>query len=67
MNIREFFTEFVIAFAAALGVAVIVTYLWNLIARGAGAFDWETSFRLAIIFGIVLPLVAAYERKKRTT
>ena len=65
MNIKNLFVDFVSAFLLVLVVSSIVTYLWNLIFHAAGAVDWETSFRLAIIFGIVLPWVKARERKEQ--
>jgi hypothetical protein len=40
-----------------------VTWLWNLVFHRVGAIDWETSFRLAIVFGIIMPLMAS--RKSR--
>lgn len=54
MNIKKRFVEFVTVFAVALVATIIVTYLWNIIGHGASAVDWETSFRFAIIFGIIL-------------
>lgn len=53
MNIKEVLIGFVTTFAVTLVVTVIVTYLWNLIFHGAALIDWGTSFRFAIIFGIV--------------
>jgi len=43
MNIKELFIGFITVFVVTLGVAAIVSYLWSLIAHGAGVFDWETS------------------------
>ena len=63
MSIKKFLTDFAITFVVALVVIVVVTFLWSLIFHGAGAVDWETSFRFAIIFGVVLPLVQAREVK----
>lgn len=37
-------------------VAALVTWGYSLVAHGAGVFNWETAFQLALIFGIVLPL-----------
>ena len=45
-------------------VSVIVTYLYSLVVHGTGVIDWETSFRLAIIFAIVLPALREAERKE---
>jgi len=45
---------FVITFIAA----IIVTLLWNLFIEKNGAIvDWKTSFTLAIIIGLVIPIV----------
>ena len=65
MNIKELLIGFVTVFVVTLVVSAIVTYLWSLIAHGAGVFDWETSFRFAVIFGIVLSWIRARERKKK--
>ena len=59
MNIKKLLIDFVTTFALILVVATIVTYLWNLIRYGQSAVDWETSFRLAIILGIALPVIRA--------
>jgi hypothetical protein len=46
-----------ITFALTLVVTIVVTLLWNLIIDKSGAnVDWKTSFMLAIIIGIVIPL-----------
>jgi hypothetical protein len=55
MNIKKLLVDFVTVFAVTLIVSVIVTLLWNLIVDGASTIDWETSFRFAILFGIILP------------
>jgi len=65
MNIKELLIGFVIVFVVTLVVTAIVTYLWSLIAHGTGVFDWETSFRFAVILGIVLSLVRGLESKKK--
>jgi hypothetical protein len=53
MKIKNYLTSFVIVFAITLVVSVVVTYLYTLLIHGAGAVDWDTSFRLAITFGII--------------
>jgi hypothetical protein len=63
MNSSRMPLDVVITFAITLVVGVIITYLWNLARHGAGTVDWETSFPLAIILGIALPLVHALERR----
>ena len=57
MNIKELVVEFVTVFAVALVTTALVTFLWNLIGYGESTIDWETSFRFAIIFGIILTWV----------
>ena len=53
MNIKKLLVDFVTVFAVSLIVSVIVTLLGNLIVHGASTIDWETSFRSAILFGII--------------
>lgn len=55
MKIKKLLIDFVTVFAVILVVSVIVTFLWNRIVHGASKIDWETSFRFAILLGIILP------------
>ena len=57
MKIKKLAVEFVTVFAVVLVITAIVTFLWNLIGHGAMTIDWETSFRFAIIFSIILTCV----------
>jgi len=65
MNIKKLLISFVAIFAVTLVVAVIVTFLYSLIVHDAGTIDWETSFRLAIILGITLPVIRAMRSRKK--
>jgi hypothetical protein len=65
MNIKKLVVEFVSVFAVSLVTVALVTFLWNLIGHGANAVDWETSFRFAIIFGILLTWVKSRETKEK--
>jgi len=65
MNIRKLVVEFALVFVVAFVVTTIVTFLWNMIGHGASAVDWETSFRLAIIFGIILTWAKSRETKDK--
>ena len=65
MDIKRLALDFVSSFLLVLVVTSVVTYLWNLAFDGAGAVEWETSFRFAIIFGIMLPWMKARERKQQ--
>jgi hypothetical protein len=65
MNIKKLVVEFVTVFAVVLVITAIVTFLWNIIGHGASTKDWETSFRFAIIFGIILTWVKSREIKEK--
>jgi hypothetical protein len=65
MNIKKLVVEFGTVFAVALVITAIVTFLWNFIGHGASTIDWETSFRFAIIFGIILTWVKSRETKEK--
>lgn len=65
MHRHGWILEFLVIFLITLVVAVIVTLLWNLIAHGNAIVDWATSFRLALIFAIVLPLANRVGRKRQ--
>jgi hypothetical protein len=56
--------EAVVTFIVTLVVTIIVTFAWNLIVSGDANTDWATSFRLAIILGIALPIVHRSGRKQ---
>jgi len=57
MTIKKLVVDFVTVFAVTLIVCVIVTLLGNLIVHGASNIGWETSFRFAILFGIIVPWI----------
>jgi hypothetical protein len=63
MNIKKPVVEFVTMFAVALVTVAFVTFLWSLIGHGESTVDWETSFRFATIFGIILTWVKSREIK----
>jgi hypothetical protein len=65
MNIKKLLVDFVTVFVVSLIVSVIVTLLWNLIAHGASTIDWETSFRFAILFSIILPWIETRRSKRK--
>ena len=64
MKPLTFLREFAIIFAVTFLVSAIVTYLYSLVAQGAGLVDWETSFRFGIILGIIFPLRKVLEKSK---
>ena len=65
MNIKKLVVEFGTAFAVTLVTVALVTFLWNLIGHGESTVEWETSFRFAIMFGIILTWVKSRETKEK--
>jgi len=66
MRLKTFLMHFAIVFALTLVVSAAVSLLWNLVRHGSAVADWESSFRFAIIFGIVLSWIGAIGSKDRT-
>jgi hypothetical protein len=56
MRVKSFIAHFAITFGLAFVVSALVSWLWAVIRHGGGSADWETSFRLAVILGIVIPI-----------
>jgi hypothetical protein len=65
MNIKKLVVEFVTVFSVALVITAIVTFLWNIIGHGASVIDWETSFRFAVIFGVILTWAKSRESNEK--
>jgi len=65
MKIKNLLIGFAITFAVSFVVNAVVVYLWNLIVHGDGAFNWGLSLTLAVILGIVLPVVSAMMSKRK--
>jgi Na+-driven multidrug efflux pump len=59
MNFKKALFSFVIGFAITLVVSSLVTYFYSLGFHETAKIDWETSFRLAIIIGIIIPVIEA--------
>jgi uncharacterized protein YqhQ len=65
MNLKKVLISFVIGFAVTLLVSSLVTYLYSLGFHETAKIDWESSFQLAIIFGIVFPVMEARKGKPK--
>lgn len=65
MNITKLGIEFVTVFVVAFVTTAVVTFLWNLIGHGVSTIDWETSFRFAIVFGIILTWAKSRDAKEK--
>jgi len=57
--------DFATVFAVSVIVCVVVSVLWNLILHGTSTIDWETSFRFAILFGVILSWMETRRSKER--
>jgi len=64
IDFKKNITGFITVFAIALLVCIGVTSLWSLVFHGVAIIDWETSFRFAILFGIILPIIDSRKRMK---
>jgi len=65
MNSKKLVIEFGTVFAVTLVTAALVTFLWNIVGHGTGIIDWETSFRFAVIFGIILTWAKSRETREK--
>jgi len=63
----KYLIQFLYTSILAFIVASIVSFLYGLIAHGAGVVDWGTAARLALILGIIFPILSYLERKKKST
>ncbi len=64
MNLKNIAIGFFTVGPIVLVVSIVVAYLYSLVAHGIGQLDWELSLRLAIIFGIALPIIREMDKKK---
>jgi hypothetical protein len=64
MDFRKIISGFIPVFAIALLVCIVITFLWSLVFHGVAIIDWETSFRFAILFGIILPIIDSRKKMK---
>lgn len=57
MKIIDMLMEGLVTFVIAFVVSAAVSGLWNAAAHGFFSVDWESSFRLGVILGIISPWV----------
>lgn len=60
----DYLLEFLVVFVLALVSNAVVVYVWNLVLRGEGAFDWERAIVLAIVLGVLLPTWRRVSRRQ---
>ena len=63
MSIKKVLVDFTTVFVVSLAVCAGVSVLWNFIAHRTTAIDLETSFRFAILFGIMFSWMEARRAK----
>ena len=57
MKAKDFILRFLITFGVALIANILITICWNYFIKSNGwIIDWETSFRIALLLAIVIPL-----------
>jgi hypothetical protein len=58
MKIKVYILTFLLVFGVVFVTNMVITVLWNYFIKSIGPIiDWETSFRLAILFGIVVTVI----------
>ena len=63
MDLKKLSVGFITIFFITLIVSSVVTYLWSLFFHNVATIDWETSFRFAIIFGVVFSIIDNKDKK----
>jgi hypothetical protein len=63
MDIKQFAIASTTVFSISLLVTLVVNFLWSLVFHGIATIDWETAFRFAILFGIIIPILHSRTRK----
>ncbi len=56
--------RFLFAFFIVFIIHSVLTYGWHLLTEGQGRFNWQTSFVIALIFGIAIPILD-WSRKRK--
>lgn len=65
MRITSYIRAFAVIFAVVFITSGLVSFLYSLIAHGVGVVDWESSFRFAVIFGVILPLTERFTERRK--
>ncbi len=64
MKIKRILTSSAIGFVSALIANIVVTYLWSLMFDETAKIDWETSFRFAVMFCFLMPVIQSRYNKR---
>lgn len=57
MKNRVFIVEFAVIFLVTFLVSAIVSYCWNFFINGLQTCNWTLTFRFAILFAIICPVL----------
>lgn len=58
MKIKAYILTFLLIFGVVFLINMVITLLWNYFIKNSGlVIDWETSVRLALLFGIVVTVI----------
>jgi hypothetical protein len=57
MNAKKGLLTFLLVFSIVLLLGMGISYLWSLFFHAEAAINWETSFQLSLIMGIILGIV----------
>jgi hypothetical protein len=66
MNFKKYASEFTFTFVITFIVSIIVTFSYSLIVHGQGVINWEITFDLAILVGILMPVLEHRGKKSST-
>ena len=65
MKLRRWLVETLLVFSVTLLVSLVVSVTWSLVVHGTRTLDWETSFRFAIVLGLLVPWITSRTRSGR--
>jgi hypothetical protein len=65
MNVKKVIVDALTVFSVTLVVSAAVSLLWSLIVHRTRTIDWETSFRFAILLGIIVPWITMRRSKEQ--
>ena len=64
MYFKQIVLGFLLIAPIVLIVSFVVTYLYGALVHGIGMLEWESSIRLAVVFGIALPVIRKLDKRK---
>lgn len=65
MIFKKVLVSFVVYFVITLIVSSLVTYLYSLGFHDTAKIDWSTTFQLAVILGVIFPIMELRKEKPK--